>query len=479
MHVITRFAPSPTGALHLGGARTAIFCYLWAKHTNGQFLLRIEDTDTERSKEEHTQGILESMRWLGLSWNEPLWYQSKRIPIYKKYVQQLLDTGHAYYCTCSTEEVERMREEARNRGEQPKYNGTCREKNLPYTQGAVVRLKTPYNLDLHIQDTIKGEIIINTKELDEMVLSRADGMPTYNLAVVVDDYEMGVNYIIRGDDHVANTPKQILLYKALDIPIPQFAHVPMILGSDKQKLSKRHGATAVIDYEKQGFLPEAMVNYLVRLGWSHGDEELFIMDKLIECFTVEALNASPSALDFDKLRWVNAHYIKTLPVEYIAKALKPFMDAIIQEHGISHDKGSIRYMSSTTEDSSLALLVDIVSAFRERVHTLCELAEQSMYIMIPYTALEYVNPPKTIESGKQHLRILLERFSSLAIWEDNTLIECLSNYMNEFGLQNKDIFPVLRFALTATKGGPDIPVLLTLLGKEESMLRLQRCLECV
>lgn len=477
MNVITRFAPSPTGALHLGGARTALFSYLWAKHMKGHFLLRIEDTDRERSDPMYTASILASMRWLGLEWSEPLWYQSTRLDIYKSYVQRLLDTGHAYYCTCSAEDVERMRERAKARGEQPKYDGTCREKNKPYTAGAVVRLKTPYNEEIHFKDCIKGDIAINTKELDDMVLWRADGMPTYNLAVVVDDHEMGVTHVIRGDDHTANTPKQILLYMALGLTIPQFAHVPMILGSDKQKLSKRHGATAVIEYEKQGFLSQAMVNYLVRLGWSHGDEELFTMEEMIELFTLEGLNASPSAIDFDKLRWVNAHYIKTLPANYIAKEAEACIQGVLETHGITQEKASLRYMESMHNSNNIAFIEEIVYAFRERVQTLVELAEQSIYCFMSYDMLDYSAMPTNVT--REHLIGIQKSLRELTMWHLDALTECLHNYISHHSIRNKELFPHLRYALTAVRGGPDIPMILLLLGKEESLLRLARCLECI
>lgn len=477
MKVITRFAPSPTGALHLGGARTALFSYLWAMHTQGTFLLRIEDTDTERSKDEHTNGILQSMRWLGLTWSEPLWYQSKRRAVYKHYVEQLIESGHAYYCTCSVEDVEKMREEARARGEQPKYDGRCREKGLPYTQGAVVRLKTPYNTEIILDDMVKGRIVTNTKELDDMVLCRADGMPTYNLAVVVDDNEMGITHIIRGDDHIANTPKQILLYKALGFPLPQFAHVPMILGSDKQKLSKRHGATAVIEYEKQGFLPQAMVNYLVRLGWSHGDEELFTMEKLIECFTIDAISSSPSAIDFDKLRWINAHYIKTLSVDYIAQEVEPFINECCSTHGVTDTHASCRFLACKELSTYNDFIREIVLAYRERVQTLVELAEHTLCLFVNHTELDYTSVPKQAQNGKGYLVELSQEIAELTSWTQDTLTVCLQDYMNRRGLQNKDVLPSLRFALTACKGGPDVPVLLTLLGKEESLLRIARFLK--
>ena len=476
MKVVTRFAPSPTGALHLGGARTALFAYLWAMHAQGTFLLRIEDTDTQRSEQKHIDEIMQSMKWLGLEWSEPLWYQSKRMDVYASYVKKLLESGHAYYCTCSAEDIERMREEARVRGEQPKYNGACRNKSLLYTQGAVVRLKTPYDTEIMFHDSVKGTIRINTKELDDMILCRADGTPTYNLAVVVDDHEMGVTHVIRGDDHIANTPKQILLYNALEFPIPQFAHVPMILGADKQKLSKRHGATAVIDYKKQGFLPQAMVNYLVRLGWSYGDEELFSMQRLIELFTLEQLNPSPSAVDFDKLRWINAHYIKTLPAEYVARYMYDFFEQALSQRKITRSRSSFRYMKCSNDHDYLDFIITIVYAYKERVHTLVELAEQSMCLFVFYEDLDYSLATQQIYNGVDYLDTIEKELALLSCWTMDSITQLLHTYMQKHNLQNKDILPSLRFALTALKGGPDVPVLLLLLGKEESLLRINRFL---
>ncbi|MDL2210591.1 glutamate--tRNA ligase, partial [Desulfovibrio sp. OttesenSCG-928-O18] len=275
MTVITRFAPSPTGHLHIGGARTAIFCWLLARHFGGKFLLRIEDTDRERSKQEYTDSILASMHWLGLDPDEPPVYQTSRMDRYKEVVDQLVQSGHAYWCSCSAEEVEAMREKARAEGLKPRYDGRCRDLGLGPGPGRVVRLRAPLSGAIVLHDIVKGDISVDASELDDMVLYRSDGTPTYNMAVVVDDMDMGVTHVIRGDDHVNNTHKQILLFEALGHPLPIFGHVPMILGPDKQKLSKRHGAKAAVEYEKDGLLAPALINYLVRLGWSHGDQELF------------------------------------------------------------------------------------------------------------------------------------------------------------------------------------------------------------
>nr|MCU0539995.1 glutamate--tRNA ligase [Desulfobacterales bacterium]MCU0586090.1 glutamate--tRNA ligase [Desulfobacterales bacterium] len=273
--VVTRFPPSPTGSLHVGGARTALFNWLYARRMKGKFILRIEDTDTERSTQASVDAIFEALEWLGLDWDEGPFYQTRRFPVYREHVQKLVETGHAYYCACSPEEVERMRQAAMAAGGKPKYDGSCRHKNLGPGAGRAVRFKAPLSGTTVLEDVVKGSIVFQNEELDDFVICRSDGTPTYNFAVVVDDITMGVNTIIRGDDHVMNTPKQIQLYKAFGVPLPLFGHVPMVLGKDRTRLSKRHGATSVTAYRDMGYLPEALINYLVRLGWSHGDQEFF------------------------------------------------------------------------------------------------------------------------------------------------------------------------------------------------------------
>ena len=336
--VVTRFAPSPTGHLHIGGARTAIFCWLLARHFGGEFHLRIEDTDLLRSKQEYTDSILASMRWLGLDWDGPLNYQTQRTELYNSYVDKLLETGHAYWCSCTPEEVEAMREKARAQGLKPRYNGCCRERNLGPGEGRCVRLKAPQAGKVVFDDMVKGRIAVDVSELDDMVIRRADGMPTYTMAVVVDDYEMGITHVIRGDDHVSNTPRQILIYEALGLPVPTFGHVPMILGPDRQKLSKRHGARAVIEYQNDGLLPQALVNYLVRLGWSHGDQEIFTQEELIKFFDGTSLNPAAAAFDPAKLEWINAHFMREMPLDELAKLVRPFVEKAGLPADVADDK---------------------------------------------------------------------------------------------------------------------------------------------
>jgi glutamyl-tRNA synthetase len=299
--VITRFAPSPTGYLHIGGARTSLFNWLYARHHQGQFILRIEDTDQARSTEESTQAILDAMTWLGMNWDQGPYFQAERVELHREKVQELIRSGKAYYCVCTPEELEEKRKRALAAQRKPKYDGACREKQLGKGPGAVVRFRCPQAGTTVVRDLIKGVVTFNNEELDDLVIERSDGYPTYNFAVVVDDAEMGITHVIRGDDHLNNTPRQILLYEALGHPIPQFGHVPMILGADKTRLSKRHGATSVLAYKEMGYLPEALVNYLVRLGWSHGDQEIFSPEELVQFFELGQVGKAAAVFNPEKL----------------------------------------------------------------------------------------------------------------------------------------------------------------------------------
>ena len=308
--VVTRFAPSPTGYLHIGGARTALFSWLYARHHGGKFILRIEDTDEVRSTEASVQAILGAMHWLELDWDEGPYYQTQRLDTYRDHLQKLLDRGSAYYCDCSPEELTQRREAARAAGLKPKYDGRCRDRGLGPGPNRVIRFRAPDVGTTVLNDLIKGPIFFENSELDDLVIQRSDGMPTYNFAVVIDDVTMGITHIIRGDDHVNNTPRQILIYQALGQTLPHFAHVPMILGQDRARMSKRHGATSVMAYQDMGYLPEALINYLVRLGWSHGDQEVFTREELVRYFTLDTVGKAPSVFNPEKLEWLNAHYIK-------------------------------------------------------------------------------------------------------------------------------------------------------------------------
>ncbi|MBQ7456223.1 MAG: glutamate--tRNA ligase [Desulfovibrio sp.] len=459
--VVTRFAPSPTGHLHLGGARTALFNWLLARHYGGRFCLRIEDTDTLRSKQEYTTSILASMRWLGLDWDGDVLYQSDRTELYSSYVDQLLASGHAYYCSCTPEEVEAMRAKARAEGRKPRYDGHCRDRHLGPGKGHCVRLRLPDTGRIVFDDMVKGPIATDVQELDDMVIRRADGMPTYNMAVVVDDHTMGLTHIIRGDDHVPNTPKQIVLYQALGLPIPRFGHVPMILGKDKQKLSKRHGAKAVIEYEKDGLLPEALVNYLARLGWSHGDQEIFTLDELIKDFDGSNLNPSAACFDDVKFSWLNAHYLRALPLDQLGQRVAPF----VASEGLLVPTG----------ERMDALCV----MFRERAQDLKGLAHCFRPLLVEASALDYVEKDAKkhfTPAGAQHLRALSQCFAALTPFTKEAIDEQLNSYVAQNGLKFKEVAPPVRTALMGFMGGSHLHEIMAFLGKEETLARFAKAI---
>lgn len=460
MNVITRFAPSPTGYLHIGGARTALFSWLWARKNKGKFILRIEDTDKERSTQEMTNAILEAMDWLGLDYDLGPYFQSQREKIYQEYIEKLLEKGAAYYCECSPEEVEKMREEARAKGLKPKYNGKCRNKNLGPGKNRVVRLKVPLEGSTSFYDLVKGEISVNNQELDDFILRRSDGTPTYNLAVVVDDLTMGITHVIRGDDHINNTPKQILIYKALEAPIPEFAHVPMILGPDKKKLSKRHGALSVMVYKEQGFLPEAIINYLARLGWAYGDQEIFSREELIEKFSLKNLNKSASVFDIEKLLWLNSHYIKNTPIEKLVPLVKEF----------------VYNLGYKPEDSYLAKIIPL---YQPRAKTLKEMAENLQFFLIEDNKLEYdlkaVKKFLTADT-KKHLNALLNKMKSIKDFNQKELENLFQDYLQETGIKFKLIAQPLRVSITGQTFSPGLFETMEVLGKERVLTRLEKAL---
>ncbi len=462
MTVVTRFAPSPTGHLHIGGARTALFCRLLARHYGGRFHLRIEDTDRERSKQEYTDSILASMRWLGLDWDGELVYQSTRGTVYNAYVDRLLASGHAYWCSCPPEEVERMREEARAKGAKPRYNGHCRDRGLSVPEGSapppgwVVRFRLPAFGKVVFDDMVKGVVATDVAELDDMVLRRYTAgvpMPVYNMAVVADDHEMGITHVVRGDDHIANTPRQILLYEALGLPLPRFGHVPMILGPDRQKLSKRHGARAVIEYEQDGLLPQALVNYLVRLGWSHGDQEIFSMAELERLFDGANLNPAAAAFDPEKLAWLNGHYLRETPLDDLARMVAPFA-----EPGASPER-----------------LRALVPLYRERATNLADLGKSMTPLLRPAAAPPYdptAAAKALTEEGKARLAELRSMFADLADFSAPALEKALHEHLEAKGLAFKKIGPPLRVALSGVSGGPALPQIMEVLGKEATLARL-------
>ncbi|GAB1408994.1 glutamate--tRNA ligase [Desulfovibrionales bacterium] len=457
--VVTRFPPSPTGYLHIGGARTALFNYLYARQNNGKFVLRIEDTDQARSTQEMTDAILDAMHWLGLDFDEGPFFQSERGDLYNSYVDKLLATGHAYYCSCTPEEVEQMREDARAKGLKPKYNGCCREKNLSPGPGRVVRFKTPLTGKVVFDDIIKGPIAWDVQEMDDFVVRRADGSAIYQMAVVVDDAEMGVTHVIRGDDHQNNTPKQILIYQALGFPLPLFGHVPMILGPDKKKMSKRHGATSVMLYKDMGYLPEAMLSYLVRLGWSHGDDELFTMDELLQKFSLAGLGKSASVFDMDKLNWTNSHFIKTGDVPRLARLLGEIIT------------------TTTSFQPDPEYLKAIVPLFQPRAKTLKEMAEQAEFFLhetktLPYdqSAVDTFLTPET----RQHLGALADQMHELTLFDRASLENMAAAYLDQTGLKFKALAQPMRVAITGTTMSPGLFETMEVLGKERTLSRFAR-----
>lgn len=459
--VVTRFAPSPTGHLHIGGARTAIFCWLLARHFGGKFVLRIEDTDTERSKQEYTDSILASMRWLGLDWDGEPTYQRQRFDLYNEYIDRLLAGGHAYWCKCTPEEVEAMREKARAEGKKPRYDGRCREMGLGPGPGHVVRLKAPQSGVVAFDDMVKGRIAFEASELDDMILRRADGAPTYNLAVVVDDLTMNISHVLRGDDHVNNTPRQLLIYQALGAKPPVFGHVPMILGPDRQKLSKRHGAKAVIEYEKDGLLPEALVNYLVRLGWSRGDQEIFSMAELKQAFDGGSLNSAASAFDPEKLLWVNAQHLRSSNPQDLFERLEPFLAEAKAPAG---DKD---------------LVLRCIPLIQPRANSLVELAENLRPLLTPASELAYdaaALSKAMTDEGRGHVKALRERLAALPAFDRESVHGCIHSYVEEMGIKFKAIGPPLRLSLLGAAGGPDLADAMAAIGREDSLARLDRAL---
>jgi len=465
--IVTRFAPSPTGYLHIGGARTALFSWLLARHNGGRFLLRIEDTDLERSTPEATQAILDSMRWLDLHSDGEIVYQQARAARHNEVIDQLVALGQAYWCDCAKERVEAMREKARAEGRKPKYDGSCRERSLGPGEGRVVRMKTPLDGSVAYKDMVKGPIAVACEELDDMILRRSDGSPTYNLAVVVDDHDMGVTHVLRGDDHVNNTPRQILIYRALGWDVPEFGHVPMILGPDKKKLSKRHGALSVMEYEKMGYLPEAVLNYLARLGWSHGDQEIFSRDELVACFSTENLGNSPAVFDTQKLEWLNAHYIKESDPARLAVLLRDFLGRDLGPEALA--------------DTPQTLLEAVVPLLQPRAKTLVEMAEMARFFVVDAAFIAFDE-----KAVRQHLtpenRTLVEEYADalehLEGGFDEAAMEPMTEaFLSARNLKFKAVAQPLRVALTGRTVSPGLFETMRVLGREQTLKRLRRVTE--
>ena len=463
MSLTTRFAPSPTGYLHVGGARTALYSWLHAKKNGGEFILRIEDTDLERSTQASVDAIMDGMEWLKLDWTQGPFFQTKRFDRYKEVIEQLIASGNAYRCYCTPEEVEAMREEARAKGEKEKYNGMWRERtDYPEDKPFVIRFKNPLDGDVVINDLVKGTITISNEELDDLIIARSDGSPTYNLTVVVDDWDMGVTQVIRGDDHVNNTPRQINILKALGAPLPEYAHIPMILGDDGKRLSKRHGAVGVMQYRDDGYLPEALLNYLVRLGWSHGDQEVFSREEMIELFSLEGCNRAPSAFNTDKLIWLNQHYMKTMDPSYVAEHLAwHFAD-----QGISTENGPT--------------LEDIVNVQADRVKTLKEMAEISRYFFEDFTSFDEKAAKKHLRPVAQEpLEVVKAKLSAIDSWEPEAIHAAINGTAEELELGMGKVGMPLRVASTGSGNSPSLDVTLALLPREKVIARIDMALALI
>jgi glutamyl-tRNA synthetase len=452
MTVRTRFAPSPTGYLHVGGARTALFSWLYAKKLGGKFILRIEDTDLERSTQASVDAILDGMTWLGLDYDEGPFYQTQRFDRYKEIIQQLLDQGDAYYCYCSKEELDELREQQRANKEKPRYDGRCRHAEPKEGVQPVIRFKNPTEGSVTVHDVIRGDVTFQNSELDDLIIARPDGSPTYNLTVVVDDMDMGMTHVIRGDDHLNNSPRQINLYKALGAEPPVFAHVPMILGDDGARLSKRHGAVSVMSYRDEGYLPEALLNYLVRLGWSHGDQELFSIEEMIQLFDIKDVNKAASSFNTEKLLWINQQYIKNGDAKAIAEQLLWHM----QQLGIDTSNGPV--------------LEKVVAALQERAKTLVEMAESSRsFYEAPESYDEKAANKQLTEKSLPILEDILTRFSALSDWLAEPLhaeVKKCAEY-HEVGMGK--VAQPIRVALTGNTVSPSLDITLELMGRERTL----------
>ena len=464
--VRTRFAPSPTGYLHIGGARTALFNYLFARHHGGKFILRIEDTDRERSTPEAINAILEAMKWLELDYDEGPFYQTERHALYKEKIRQLLDTGKAYPCVCTPQELDAKRQLAQKEKRKPAYDGTCRPGegvilSLPDSKPYTIRFRSPQNGTTLVNDLVKGDVVFDNRELDDLIIARTDGTPTYNFCVVVDDIEMKVTHIIRGDDHLANTPRQIQLYHALGHTLPQFAHVPLILGTDKARLSKRHGATSVTSYRDMGYLPEAVVNYLVRLGWSHGDDEIFSREELIEKFSLESIGKSAGVFNPEKFLWLNSHYLRSHSLAQLAAEIIPFIEA--KGYPVPQDRHWLEKMIAT---------------LKERAKTLAELVEQAHYYLSDDISIDEkaANRFLTAEIAAP-LNCLIQKLTALADFTEAAIQQAFTEALEKAGLQMGKLAQPVRVALTGSSTSPGIHDVIAVLGKERTLKRLHTAIQ--
>ncbi len=456
MSVRTRFAPSPTGFLHIGGARTALFNHLFARHHGGVFILRIEDTDAARSTPEAVEAILDGMRWLELDWDEGPFRQTERGDIYREHAERLLRRGAAYWCACSSEELEAKRKVAMAAGRKAMYDGTCRDANhQPGERRLALRFRAPHEGETAFNDMVRGPIAFQNQELEDLVLVRSNGIPTYNFCVVVDDALMRVTHLIRGEDHIPNTPKQIQLYRALDYPLPEFAHLPLILGLDRARLSKRHGATSVTAYREEGYLPHALVNYLARLGWSHGDQELFTRAELIEYFDLEHIASAAGVFNPEKLQWVNFNYIKAMAPAELAAAIKPF----IAEKGYR----------APGDDAWLAAMA---KTLQERAKTFVELVEMAHFYLSDDIAIDPAAAAKHLHPNLEVLAAVREGLAALPQWTEEAIKSVFEAAQQRFQVGLGKVAQPVRVALTGGTVSPGIFEVIAVLGRERTLARL-------
>ena len=457
----TRFAPSPTGVLHVGGARTALFCWLYSRKMKGKFVLRIEDTDLERSTPESVQAILDAMDWLGLDYDEGPYYQTRRFDQYHAAIQQLLQQGDAYYCDCSRERLETLRERQMADKQKPRYDGCCLDKGLQPAEGVpmVVRFRNPQQGVVSFRDHVKGEVSVDNAELDDLIIQRSDGSPTYNLSVVVDDMDMEITHVLRGDDHVNNTPRQVNILRALGASVPEYAHVPMILGDDGKRLSKRHGAVGVMEYFEAGYLPEAVLNYLVRLGWSHGDQEIFSLDEMINLFSLDGLNKSAASFNTEKLNWINQQYLMSAPIENIIRLVQQRLQ---------------RLQISFDDSLDFAAVVDL---YRQRVHTINELVDSILYLFQDFDDYDEKAAAKVLKPvALLPLQRLHERLQALPDWTAAGIHAVLEAITSELEVGMGKVGQPLRVAVTGGSFSPPIDQTVELLGKDRSIARIERAI---
>ncbi|HHF6588368.1 TPA: glutamate--tRNA ligase [Haemophilus influenzae] len=461
--VRTRFAPSPTGYLHVGGARTALYSWLYAKHNNGEFVLRIEDTDLERSTPEATAAIIEGMEWLNLPWEHGPYYQTKRFDRYNQVIDEMIEQGLAYRCYCTKEHLEELRHTQEQNKEKPRYDRHClHDHNHSPDEPHVVRFKNPTEGSVVFDDAVRGRIEISNSELDDLIIRRTDGSPTYNFCVVVDDWDMGITHVVRGEDHINNTPRQINILKAIGAPIPTYAHVSMINGDDGQKLSKRHGAVSVMQYRDDGYLPEALINYLVRLGWGHGDQEIFSREEMINYFELDHVSKSASAFNTEKLQWLNQHYIRELPPEYVAKHLEWHY----KDQGIDTTNGPA--------------LTEIVSMLAERCKTLKEMASSSHYFFEEFETFDEAAAKKNFKgNAAEALAKVKEKLTALSSWDLHSTHEAIEQTAAELEVGMGKVGMPLRVAVTGSGQSPSMDVTLVGIGRDRVLTRIQRAIDFI